>query len=231
MKSLLALLLSPLARLAGLGQRVGRLWAFARLQAALPGGRLDPTTVVLGPAELHGSRRIRLGRGLFLYRDLHLETQGAGEIAIGDRVVISRGAHLVAFAGIRIGAGSMIGEYASLRDANHRTDAATPLRDAGHAARPIEVGREVWIGRGATILSGVRIGDRAVVGANAVVTADVPAGARVGGVPARPLPVRRSSIRPSAARPLPSHPAAGSDGARTRAAHPVPAPHQTSRNP
>ena len=187
MKRLLAILLAPVARAAQATERLGRLWAFARLQAGLPRQRLDAGTVVLGAPELHGSRRIRLGRGLFLYRELHLETQGAGEIAIGDGVVISRGAHLVAFAGIRIGAGSMIGEYASIRDANHRFGTATPLRDAGHDARPIEIGREVWIGRGAMVLPGVRIGDRAVVGANAVVTRDVPAGARVAGVPARNL--------------------------------------------
>jgi len=186
-KTLLALLLAPAALAARGGERLARLWAFARLQADLPQRRLDAGTVVLGRPELHGSRKIRLGRGLFLYRDLHLETQGSGEIAIGDGVVISRGAHLVAFAGIRIGEGSMIGEYASIRDANHRVGTAAPLRDAGHDARPIEIGREVWIGRGVTVLPGVRIGDRAVVGANAVVTRDVPAGARVAGVPARPL--------------------------------------------
>jgi acetyltransferase-like isoleucine patch superfamily enzyme len=186
-KTLLAALLAPFARCAPVAERLARLWAFARLQADLPRTRLDAGTVILGPAELRGSRRILLGRGLFLYRELYLETQGTGEIAIGDGVVISRGAHLVAFAGIRIGAGSMIGEYASIRDANHRAGATVPLRDAGHDARPIDIGREVWIGRGVTVLPGVRIGDRAVVGANAVVTRDVPAGARVGGVPARNL--------------------------------------------
>jgi acetyltransferase-like isoleucine patch superfamily enzyme len=186
-KRLLAALLAPLARLAGAWEGLARLWAFARLRAELPGRRLDASNVVLGPAELRGSRRIRLGRRLFLYRELYLETQGSGEITIGDGVVISRGAHLVAFAGIRIGEGSMIGEYASIRDANHRTGTGGPLRDAGHDARPIEIGRDVWIGRGVTVLPGVRIGDGAVVGANAVVTRNVPAGARVAGVPARSL--------------------------------------------
>jgi acetyltransferase-like isoleucine patch superfamily enzyme len=187
-KSLLAALLAPFVHLAGAWEKLARLWAFARLQAELPGRRLDASNVVLGPAELRGSRRIRLGRRLFLYRELYLETQGSGEITIGDGVVISRGTHLVAFAGIRIGAGSMIGEYASIRDANHRTATGASLRHSGHEARAIDIGRGVWIGRGVTVLPGVRIGDGAVVGANAVVTRDVPAGARVAGVPARPLP-------------------------------------------
>ena len=52
-------------------------------------------------------------------------------------------------------------------------------------ARPIVVGNNVWIGGGATILAGVKIGPNAVVGAGAVVTKDVPANTLVVGNPAR----------------------------------------------
>lgn len=51
---------------------------------------------------------------------------------------------------------------------------------------------DVWIGYGATILSGVHIGQGAVVAAGAVVTSDVPPYAIVGGVPARILKYRFS---------------------------------------
>jgi maltose O-acetyltransferase len=43
----------------------------------------------------------------------------------------------------------------------------------------------VFIGMGALILPGVRIGDNAIVGAGAVVTKDVPSGVTVKGVPAK----------------------------------------------
>ncbi|WP_282100116.1 acyltransferase [Thauera aromatica] len=188
LKPLLSLTLKPLAWLADRPWSVlSRVWAHARLRQGL--GRLDPSVVVLGMPELHGTRRIRLGRGLYLYRELYLETQEAGRIEIGDGVVMSRGVHVVSFAQVSIGAGSMIGEYASVRDANHRRDGAE-LRHAGHSASPVRIGQNVWIGRGAAVLAGVTIGDGAVVAANAVVTRDVPAGATVGGVPARPLPRR-----------------------------------------
>ncbi|MCC5871567.1 MAG: acyltransferase [Gammaproteobacteria bacterium] len=185
MKRWLARLLFPAAWAAEATAGLRRLWAWSRLSVAIPD--LAEDSVVLGPVELHGSRRISTGRGLHLYRDLYFETVGSGEIVIGDRVVMSRGVHLVAFASIRIGAGTMIGEYASVRDANHRYQENSPLRDAAHDSRPVTIGSNVWIGRGAIVLPGVSIGDRAVVGANAVVTRDVAPGAVVGGVPARPL--------------------------------------------
>jgi acetyltransferase-like isoleucine patch superfamily enzyme len=136
---------------------------------------------------VHGSANISIGKDALLYPDLHLETHPPAAITLGDGVVLSRGVHLVAMAGITLGPGCMIGEYTSIRDANHiRLDGQT-LRDSGHTAEPIFLGEQVWVGRGVTILGGVIIGDHATIGANAVVTHDVPAHTVVAGVPARPL--------------------------------------------
>jgi acetyltransferase-like isoleucine patch superfamily enzyme len=165
-----------------------RIDAFAdlRAQLQLP---LPASAVILGRADVYGTGRIRFGENLLLYPGLYLETHGDAEISIGDGVVMSSGVHLVAYAGIRIGNGSMIGEYASIRDANHTRDGVN-LRDSEPVAKPIVIGEQVWIGRGVAVLSGVTIGDGATVGANAVVTRDVPAGALVAGVPAVPVQSR-----------------------------------------
>lgn len=54
----------------------------------------------------------------------------------------------------------------------------------------IEIQDDVWIGYGATIMSGVHIGQGAIVAAGAVVTKDVPPYAIVGGVPAEVIKYR-----------------------------------------
>lgn len=177
--------LAPLARaVRTLGAPLARAWAFARLAADID-SPIDPSVVILGAAEVRGTGRIALGKGLYLYGGLVLETQDRGSITIGDGAVLSRGVHLVSHSAIEIGPGAMIGEYASIRDANHRFGPGTAPRDSGFESRPVRIGAYAWIGRGATVLPGITIGDHAVVGANAVVTHDVPAGALVGGVPAR----------------------------------------------
>lgn len=57
----------------------------------------------------------------------------------------------------------------------------------------IVIGNDVWIGTGATILSGVKIGDGAVIATCAVVTKDIPDYAIAGGVPARVIKYRFSN--------------------------------------
>ncbi len=177
----------------GLREGMRRLHGHAALAAQLR-GPLPATVVVLGKTWVYGTGAIRFGEHTLLYPDLHLETQGEAVITLGDGVVLSRGVHLVAMAGISIGRGAMLGEYTSIRDANHRREPGVPIRDAGHTAKPIVIGAEVWIGRGAMVLGGVTIGAGATVGANAVVTRDVPAGATVVGVPARAIERRAGTL-------------------------------------
>jgi len=57
--------------------------------------------------------------------------------------------------------------------------------EADWALEPTTVRRGASIGTGATILSGVEIGERAIIGAGSVVTRSVPAGSTVVGNPAR----------------------------------------------
>ena len=57
--------------------------------------------------------------------------------------------------------------------------------EPGPVRAPVRIGNRVWIGAESMVLKGVTIGDGAVVAARSLVTDDVPAGALVGGHPAR----------------------------------------------
>ena len=146
--------------------------------------------VLLGSVEVHGTGDIEIGSNGYFFPGVYLETQGKGRIRIGNGVVLSRGVHIVAFDLVEIGEGSMIGEYTSIRDANHVRESHAPLRMSTHAARPVRIGSEVWIGRGCAVLGGTSIGDYATAGANSVVTRDIPARETHAGVPARKLIAR-----------------------------------------
>jgi len=66
----------------------------------------------------------------------------------------------------------------------HRHARGATIRSQPVDAKPIRIGRDVWLGANAIILAGVTIGDGAVVAAGAVVREDVPPYAVVAGVPA-----------------------------------------------
>lgn len=85
---------------------------------------------------------------------------------------------------IRIGNDCMIGPGVHIYTATHPIEAAQ--RNSGlELGRPVTIGSDVWIGGRAVINPGVTIGDNAVIASGAIVVKDVPAGAVVGGNPAR----------------------------------------------
>lgn len=107
-------------------------------------------------------------------------------IHLGCRVFFNYGCVLLDVCGIHIGDDTQVGPMVQILTADHPRDATTRAKGL-EFGRPIRIGRNVWIGGGALILPGVRVGDDAVIGAGAVVTRDVAPGVTVAGNPARPL--------------------------------------------
>jgi hypothetical protein len=91
------------------------------------------------------------------------------------------GQYIQAINGIEIGENVRIGPGAKLISANHDPDDF----ERHLPAEPIRIGDNCWIGAGAIVLPGVRLGNHVVVAAGAVVTRDVPADSLAAGVPAR----------------------------------------------
>jgi acetyltransferase-like isoleucine patch superfamily enzyme len=156
-------------------------------------------------------RRVIIGRRFRVVG--RLDIRGPGTVIFGDDcgIVSSRMAtttpwthspeavikfgNRVLLTGTRFGCENRIeiGDMGGLSDARimdtdfHSMDVQDdrPRYSTRGRSKPVILGRNVWVGAGAMVLKGVRIGDNAVVAAGAVVVANVPANAVVLGNPAR----------------------------------------------
>jgi maltose O-acetyltransferase len=84
---------------------------------------------------------------------------------------------------IRVGDYTLFGPAVQVYTATHPLDAE--LRRTQEFGKPIEIGSDVWIGGGAILCPGVKIGTRCVIGAGSVVTRDIPESVFSAGNPCR----------------------------------------------
>ena len=134
-----------------------------------------------------------------------------GEVVIDRKTVLGQECTISAYRHVRIGEQCVIADRAMFIDFDHgAVEVERPVRVQGIYKRDVDVGSNVWIGYGACVLRGVRVGDNSIVGANSVVTRDVPANAVVGGVPARLLRMRDAPAGLRWADPVEPDPGAAS---------------------
>lgn len=100
-------------------------------------------------------------------------------LRLGNNSFINSGCKIRCHRAITIGDGCAISHDFTVMDSDaHMLNGVTKIS-------PVKIGDRVWIGTRVLVLSGVTVGDGAVIAAGSVVTKDVPAGALVGGVPAK----------------------------------------------
>ena len=104
-------------------------------------------------------------------------------IELGQRVFFNFNCVVPDVCGVRIGDFTLFGPAVQIYTPMHPFNAE--LRRREEFGKPVEIGADVWVGGGAIILPGVRIGSRAVIGAGSVVTRDVPDGVFAAGNPCR----------------------------------------------
>ena len=136
--------------------------------------------------------RVRFGRFVWIGDGTKIRCH-EGEVIIGDKTVLGQECTISAYKHVRIGEQCVIADRAMFIDFDHGiVEVERTIREQGIYKRDVDVGSNVWIGYGACVLRGVRVGDNAVIGTNAVVTADVPANAVVGGIPAKVIRMREA---------------------------------------
>lgn len=104
-------------------------------------------------------------------------------IELGERVFFNFNCIVLDVCRVRIGSFSQFGPAVQIYTPLHPLD-SRERRDR-EFGKPVEIGSDVWVGGGAIILPGVRIGSRTVIGAGSVVSRDIPAGVLAVGNPCR----------------------------------------------
>lgn len=136
---------------------------------------------------------IEIGSRVLIWRGCRIEGQFeygnekyTPRIIIRDGVSFQQNCHITAAGTIVIGAGSSIMFGVMITDIDH--DYEHPELNALRqelSVKRTEIGRNCFIGAGAKIQAGTRLGDQCVVGTNAVVRGDFPDHCVIVGVPAR----------------------------------------------
>jgi acetyltransferase-like isoleucine patch superfamily enzyme len=151
--------------------------------------------------ELYRSTRevgLRLGDRVSAYTWTTFNVEAGGCVEVGDDSVlvgavfmcaeqITLGQRVVVSYGVTIADSDFHPHDPELRreDARANAPSGDKSRRPAIVSRPVVIEDDAWIGVGAIILKGVRIGAGARIGPGAVVTSDVPAGATVAGNPAQ----------------------------------------------
>lgn len=136
-------------------------------------------------------RFLRVGKGFYCGSGVHVRP---GCVTVGDHVFIGSQCHIASET--VIGNFVMFAPRVAVIGGDHRLDVPeTPMIFSGRDEnKVVYICDDVWIGYGAIIMHGVRIGEGSVVAAGSVVTSDVPPYAVSGGVPAKWLKERFTGL-------------------------------------
>src|SRR5262245_33968980 len=89
-------------------------------------------------------------------------------IQLGERVFFNFNCVVLDVCLVKVGDFTLFGPAVQIYTATHPMSAE--LRRKQESGKPVEIGSDVWVGGGAILCPGVKVGSRAVIGAGSVVT-------------------------------------------------------------
>jgi acetyltransferase-like isoleucine patch superfamily enzyme len=136
-------------------------------------------------------RNVTLSKGIIIACTGVVAHKGVG-LVIGDYSGINAQSYIGCQGGVTVGANVIMGPGVRIFSENHNfTHTEVPIRLQGEIRQEVVIEDDCWIGSGATILAGVRIGTGSVIAAGSIVTNDVLPYSVVAGIPARLLKTRK----------------------------------------
>ena len=141
---------------------------------------LTQKTVFKGKGTIEFGRGIMLGVSSSPYActgEFYIEARKKNaKVIIGSHVYINNNAVIIADKSeIKIGSDTLIGPNFMCFDSNfHSLDPNERLSDSKSLSRPVNIGKNVFIGANVTILRGCNIGENSVIGAGCVISENIP---------------------------------------------------------
>jgi len=135
-------------------------------------------------------RNVSLGRGSIIVCTGVVAHKGVG-LEIGDNTGINAQSYIGCQGGVKIGSNVIMGPGVRIFSENHNFEnMEIPIRLQGESRNEVNIEDNCWIGSGATILSGVRIGTGSVIAAGSIVTKDIAPNSIVAGIPGKVIKSR-----------------------------------------
>mgnify|MGYP000691373931 CR=1 FL=1 len=138
------------------------------------------------PLLMMGVKNIKLAKRVRIFPNARFEVHEGGEIDIRENVSIGQGFHITSQGKLTINSGTVISGNVVVTNIDHEyQDITKPVLLQPHLVSETIIGENCFIGFGAVIQAGTKLGKHCVVGANAVVRGVFPDYCVIAGVPAK----------------------------------------------
>ncbi len=165
--------------------RISELTRIYRLGLRFQGMAVEPQVTIKTPSRLRFGKGVVVQRGAILHCGGRAWSNGQGHIVVGNKVVIGPYCILYGAGGITLGDYVHLGPGAQLMSQAGEHGASRLSARPDYRLAPIFIGSGGWIGAGAVVLGGTKLGMCVTVAPNSVVSGNVPDFAVVVGNPGR----------------------------------------------
>lgn len=175
------------------GDKIQLAWWLLRTKLHVPTARL-----IRYPFVVRGAKYVDFGHRLTTGVGCRIEAFRTNDamnkrIVFGKDVQMNDYVHISAIERVEIGNHVLLASHVYISDNSHGFYSGTamdsspliPPRERDYRIDSVKIGDNVWIGEGAIILPGVKIGSGSVIGAHSIVNIDIPDNCMAVGAPAR----------------------------------------------
>lgn len=122
------------------------------------------------PCFIEGCKRISIGKKTRIFPGVRMEAIGTGEISIGDNCAIEQNVHIISEGNkLSIGNNTTISSNVYISNVDHEyQDITKSVMDQPLVEKETVIGEGCFIGFGASILPGTKLGKHCIVGTHAV---------------------------------------------------------------